>query len=203
MIRRPPRSTLFPYTTLFRSLGCETKAARHGHPERAAVLLGVLNRRLSWRRITGVEVLLIEREPTVAALEEIAQPNAQVCAIGARLCAGERLVVRTLKPESAIIGLQRGREETRATACLQLEPGIGALPQGQVCGAEVASGVTFVGIGRKAEPHIVVQPVMALTADRDCVQLLEPWRIFVTHHPVRLVTAQPPRTHYQVRVGSR
>src|SRR5438876_1966662 len=23
MIRRPPRSTLFPYTTLFRSLGCE------------------------------------------------------------------------------------------------------------------------------------------------------------------------------------
>src|SRR2546421_7221868 len=24
MIRRPPRSTLFPYTTLFRSLGCDT-----------------------------------------------------------------------------------------------------------------------------------------------------------------------------------
>src|SRR3712207_8771032 len=23
MIRRPPRSTLFPYTTLFRSIGCE------------------------------------------------------------------------------------------------------------------------------------------------------------------------------------
>src|SRR5256885_7559812 len=28
MIRRPPRSTLFPYTTLFRSLFC--KPARHG-----------------------------------------------------------------------------------------------------------------------------------------------------------------------------
>src|SRR5256885_12600839 len=25
MIRRPPRSTLFPYTTLFRSLSCSTK----------------------------------------------------------------------------------------------------------------------------------------------------------------------------------
>src|SRR5258708_10742634 len=25
MIRRPPRSTLFPYTTLFRSLGCSLK----------------------------------------------------------------------------------------------------------------------------------------------------------------------------------
>src|SRR5476649_1149651 len=29
MIRRPPRSTLFPYTTLFRSHRC---AARRGHP---------------------------------------------------------------------------------------------------------------------------------------------------------------------------
>src|SRR2546422_8201687 len=32
MIRRPPRSTLFPYTTLFRSPG----AARSGEPEGAA-----------------------------------------------------------------------------------------------------------------------------------------------------------------------
>src|SRR5688572_32231805 len=30
MIRRPPRSTLFPYTTLFRSL-------QHVHPERSAL----------------------------------------------------------------------------------------------------------------------------------------------------------------------
>src|SRR5256885_7968144 len=35
MIRRPPRSTLFPYTTLFRSMksdatNCEAAAARHG-----------------------------------------------------------------------------------------------------------------------------------------------------------------------------
>src|SRR3712207_8330081 len=29
MIRRPPRSTLFPYTTLFRSL--DTRAQLHGH----------------------------------------------------------------------------------------------------------------------------------------------------------------------------
>src|SRR2546428_11931800 len=37
MIRRPPRSTLFPYTTLFRSLeppegGCEPRAAAAGAP---------------------------------------------------------------------------------------------------------------------------------------------------------------------------
>src|SRR2546421_7411032 len=29
MIRRPPRSTLFPYTTLFRSRGVRSHAARH------------------------------------------------------------------------------------------------------------------------------------------------------------------------------
>src|SRR5256885_12066283 len=31
MIRRPPRSTLFPYTTLFRSRGCELSEVRHAH----------------------------------------------------------------------------------------------------------------------------------------------------------------------------
>src|SRR2546425_4039272 len=32
MIRRPPRSTLFPYTTLFRSLGRAHGHAHHGTP---------------------------------------------------------------------------------------------------------------------------------------------------------------------------
>src|SRR2546425_13056094 len=42
MIRRPPRSTLFPYTTLFRSILAETmlltseRALRSGDPARAA-----------------------------------------------------------------------------------------------------------------------------------------------------------------------
>src|SRR3712207_7543504 len=31
MIRRPPRSTLFPYTTLFRSLTLEEYLVHHGH----------------------------------------------------------------------------------------------------------------------------------------------------------------------------
>src|SRR5215510_6428666 len=29
MIRRPPRSTLFPYTTLFRSIACTSRSLRH------------------------------------------------------------------------------------------------------------------------------------------------------------------------------
>src|SRR3712207_8999758 len=32
MIRRPPRSTLFPYTTLFRSRGCERMVPRRRSP---------------------------------------------------------------------------------------------------------------------------------------------------------------------------
>src|SRR2546430_324941 len=36
MIRRPPRSTLFPYTTLFRS-GIEPRPLAHGHGQRRAL----------------------------------------------------------------------------------------------------------------------------------------------------------------------
>src|SRR2546430_10847192 len=37
MIRRPPRSTLFPYTTLFRSSGAEERQRRGEHQRGAAV----------------------------------------------------------------------------------------------------------------------------------------------------------------------
>src|SRR5256885_12329374 len=43
MIRRPPRSTLFPYTTLFRSLGqLGRDDPRQQSPERARLLVGDL-----------------------------------------------------------------------------------------------------------------------------------------------------------------
>src|SRR3712207_8139406 len=42
MIRRPPRSTLFPYTTLFRSLSLYTRANRdYGHYVRIRAFPGV------------------------------------------------------------------------------------------------------------------------------------------------------------------
>src|SRR3712207_7588059 len=40
MIRRPPRSTLFPYTTLFRSLPVEPGRERHLLPDRDDLLGG-------------------------------------------------------------------------------------------------------------------------------------------------------------------
>src|SRR5256885_16965242 len=39
MIRRPPRSTLFPYTTLFRSLG-QQERGQHGWADPGAQVLG-------------------------------------------------------------------------------------------------------------------------------------------------------------------
>src|SRR3712207_387281 len=40
MIRRPPRSTLFPYTTLFRSAGAVVDGLRHDQPLLERVLVG-------------------------------------------------------------------------------------------------------------------------------------------------------------------
>src|SRR5256885_3122134 len=40
MIRRPPRSTLFPYTTLFRSAEAECRHSWNDHPFRASDVLG-------------------------------------------------------------------------------------------------------------------------------------------------------------------
>src|SRR3712207_8011156 len=57
MIRRPPRSTLFPYTTLFRSRATEALAAyleAPGDPE--------VTRRLALKAAGGAAALLRERE---------------------------------------------------------------------------------------------------------------------------------------------
>src|SRR5258708_19441235 len=42
MIRRPPRSTLFPYTTLFRSLTARSKESEMNNIARCRLLLGAL-----------------------------------------------------------------------------------------------------------------------------------------------------------------
>src|SRR3712207_7182147 len=55
MIRRPPRSTLFPYTTLFRSQGSDAEADGAAHrPQRLAP---VADRA---RRVLGVDLLALQ-----------------------------------------------------------------------------------------------------------------------------------------------
>src|SRR3712207_8921779 len=54
MIRRPPRSTLFPYTTLFRSggvvVGGRRALVRHGHGHRGGGRVGAVADRVRKRR---------------------------------------------------------------------------------------------------------------------------------------------------------
>src|SRR3989442_9455523 len=58
MIRRPPRSTLFPYTTLFRSLG-RAKELVCGRVEAANAFLGLLGS--AERADAGEHIALLER----------------------------------------------------------------------------------------------------------------------------------------------
>src|SRR5262245_41225756 len=88
-------------------LGPQAQAARHRDPEGAAVLLGVLDRRLAGRGVAGVAVLRIERDATLAAVDGLAEADAQVGAVGSRLRVGERRGGGAVEPESAILGSQR------------------------------------------------------------------------------------------------
>src|ERR1039457_825664 len=76
MIRRPPRSTLFPYTTLFRSMG--TNPGSHVH-----ALLGDLGVRRKpvweeWFKLYGINRVLpiVERHQTVMCVAVNGQPCA-------------------------------------------------------------------------------------------------------------------------------
>src|SRR5260370_29228944 len=97
MIRRPPRSTLFPYTTLFRSLvaleqaraakiiggGLEAKVHLHAGPE-----------------APGLQKLLEEKLPILPALFIVSQVRVAPSAIAASVPA-EALPCRTIKIERA------------------------------------------------------------------------------------------------------
>src|SRR5258708_25153937 len=66
MIRRPPRSTLFPYTTLFRSFSC---SAANGKSSRAMAKRGVLRpAACGWLKIRAEKVMLRESWATLIRL---------------------------------------------------------------------------------------------------------------------------------------
>src|SRR5256885_2464501 len=71
MIRRPPRSTLFPYTTLFRSV-------RHAQVQAGAVGAGAVARRLRGAPAAGREVRALDddrlRERLVGAHDRLLRP---------------------------------------------------------------------------------------------------------------------------------
>src|SRR2546430_4470593 len=53
MIRRPPRSTLFPYTTLFRSGPVERARVENGHSDSAISLAARGPRTIKWNNDNG------------------------------------------------------------------------------------------------------------------------------------------------------
>src|SRR2546423_11505833 len=75
MIRRPPRSTLFPYTTLFRSPGRQRQAVRRvdaGHDRRRPRLRQVDDHDAVAARLGQVEPLGVRSEEHTSELQSLA-----------------------------------------------------------------------------------------------------------------------------------
>src|SRR2546422_9109646 len=83
MIRRPPRSTLFPYTTLFRSLRAVLAHRGHDHAVHEQEVPQTERREQRWRRrVAGhVQAALLGRpggEPAIHPLDELRIADLQV-----------------------------------------------------------------------------------------------------------------------------
>src|SRR5258708_30598714 len=73
MIRRPPRSTLFPYTTLFRSI-----LVNHPHQEMRSVFHGSLHCRRAFRQGRNF-VRPVDRMRSEEHTSELQSPDHLVC----------------------------------------------------------------------------------------------------------------------------
>src|SRR5258708_20572525 len=74
MIRRPPRSTLFPYTTLFRSLPCFKPDDLYSYHARAT-MTRLLHDYLARHKLTVTELIHRSEEHT----SELQSPDHLVC----------------------------------------------------------------------------------------------------------------------------
>src|SRR3712207_9493222 len=83
MIRRPPRSTLFPYTTLFRSERREDRADARVEDaravERVVVLVRLVAGREAARALTGERVDLVHRLRSEEHTSELQSRQYLVC----------------------------------------------------------------------------------------------------------------------------
>src|SRR5258708_27069168 len=79
MIRRPPRSTLFPYTTLFRSHALDRRVVALDDPDRLAFSVGAVWRqhRLTIRGLGGRAQLRADRSEEHTS--ELQSPDQLVC----------------------------------------------------------------------------------------------------------------------------
>src|SRR5256885_15970164 len=94
MIRRPPRSTLFPYTTLFRSQWVLTEILTQGRVRRAWLGVGARDRPLDLRLVRALgltatrAVEVLSRESQGPAAESGLQPGDPIVAVGGSYVGG-------------------------------------------------------------------------------------------------------------------
>src|SRR5256884_6627648 len=82
MIRRPPRSTLFPYTTLFRSYGFDPEKGpptweerlRRVHPDDRAKWQGVIERAIAGASDYELEFRILLPDGTVKYIHTVGHP---------------------------------------------------------------------------------------------------------------------------------
>ena len=75
---------------------------RQRHVERAAVVLHLVRRGEAGRRVARVQVLRVQRDAALRAVEEVVEPHAEVRAVTARVCTAERRVVVAAETEAAV-----------------------------------------------------------------------------------------------------
>src|SRR5690348_18199036 len=93
MIRRPPRSTLFPYTTLFRSLGIGTTSISTVPPSQAATRSGSGKIRWSSAAISGAYSCMSHIARSEEHTSELQSPVHLVC----RLLLEKKKLTKKLK----------------------------------------------------------------------------------------------------------
>src|SRR3712207_8635199 len=81
MIRRPPRSTLFPYTTLFRSLLAAGKASLRYYAESRPVIAEVVatQRAVAFAETTGAPVYIVHLSRSEEHTSELQSRQYLVC----------------------------------------------------------------------------------------------------------------------------
>src|SRR5256885_4669740 len=99
MIRRPPRSTLFPYTTLFRSVGPDRVGMARNGEARDLSRLGILRRLIDDLGRLAREVRLVEVEEHQIRSEEHTSELQSPCNLVCRLLL-EKKKKQTIPSES-------------------------------------------------------------------------------------------------------
>src|SRR3712207_9310424 len=121
MIRRPPRSTLFPYTTLFRSGVAVADAA-------VAAALGPLHEREPAHALGVQPRALLARGEVDVGLGPAARPEVLVAVEGRRAHPVlQREVVRVAHPQAPLLGRADQEQAAERPERLAAERGLGLL----------------------------------------------------------------------------